>query len=79
MARLTCPKCDAPLHRFERSSVVIERCTQCRGTFLDVGELEYLIEIEGALLYGPRPGPAALAGTRGKRKFPVTERILDFR
>ena len=58
--------------------MVIERCTHCRGIFLDLGELEHLIEIEGALLYGPRPGPATPAGARGKRKIPVTERILDF-
>jgi uncharacterized protein len=85
MAQLSCPKCDAPLHRFERSGVVIERCTHCRGVFLDQGELEHLIEVEGALLYGPRPGPAAItddnpttsARARGKRKVPVTERILD--
>jgi Zn-finger nucleic acid-binding protein len=87
MAQLTCPKCDAPLHRFERSGVVIERCTQCRGVFLDRGELEHLIEVEGALLYGPSPGnaghalahekPTTSARARGKRKIPVTERILD--
>ena len=87
MAHLTCPKCDAPLHRFERSGVVIERCTHCRGVFLDRGELEHLIEVEGALLYGPSPGnagqaiaddkPTRSARARGKRKIPVTERILD--
>jgi uncharacterized protein len=87
MAQLTCPKCDAPLHRFERSGVVIERCTHCRGVFLDRGELEHLIEVEGALLYGPSPGnavravaddkPTTSARARGKRKIPVTERILD--
>ena len=66
MAQLSCPKCDAPLRRFERSRVVIERCTNCRGVFLDPGELEQLIEMEGT---SARPG--------GKRKLPVTERILD--
>ena len=89
MAQLTCPKCDAPLHRFERSGVVIERCTRCRGVFLDRGELEHLIEVEGALLYGPSPGlagqgiaddkPTTSPRARGKRKIPVTERILDLR
>ena len=87
MAQLSCPKCDAPLHRFERSGVVIERCTHCRGIFLDQGELEHLIEVEGALLYGPSPGqtgqamtdanPTSRGRARGKRKLPVTERILD--
>ena len=89
MAQLTCPKCDAPLHRFERSGVVIERCTKCRGVFLDRGEHEHLIEVEGALLYGLSPGqagqgiaddkPTTSARARGKRKIPVTERILDLR
>ena len=85
MAQLICPKCDAPLHRFERSGVVIERCTDCRGIFLDRGELEHLIDVEGALLYAPHPRrpeqadvrPATSARARGKRKIPVTERILD--
>jgi Zn-finger nucleic acid-binding protein len=84
MAQLTCPKCDALFHRFERSGVVIERCTSCRGVFLDQGELEHLIEVEGALLYSARPGraitdenPTTSARPRGKRKIPVTERILD--
>jgi Zn-finger nucleic acid-binding protein len=86
MARLSCPKCNAPLRRFERSGVVIERCTDCRGVFLDRGELEHLIEAEGALLYNPTPGqattdhhPTTSARARGKRKIPVTERILDLR
>ena len=89
MARLICPKCDAPLHRLERSGVVIERCTQCRGVFLDRGELEHLIEVEGELLYGPSHGqaghaiaddkPTTSARAKGKRKIPVTERILDLR
>jgi Zn-finger nucleic acid-binding protein len=87
MAQLSCPKCDAPLRRFERSGVVIERCTHCRGVFLDRGELEHLIEMEGALLYDPRPGttgrpitddnPTRRVRAGGKRKIPVTERILD--
>ena len=87
MAQLSCPKCDSRLQRFERSGVVIERCTHCRGVFLDRGELEHLIEVEGALLYDPGPGqagqaitddnPTTSARARGKRKLPVTERILD--
>jgi len=84
MAQLSCPKCTAPLRRLERSGVVIERCTDCRGVFLDRGELEHLIEAEGALLYNPGPGrattdnnPTTSARVRGKRKIPVTERILD--
>jgi uncharacterized protein len=77
------------LARFERGGVVIERCTQCRGVFLDQGELERLIEAEGALLYNPAPGqagqaitgnnPTTSARARGKRKTVVTERILDLR
>ena len=87
MTQLSCPKCDARLRRFERSGVVIERCSHCRGVFLDRGELEHLIEVEGALLYDPRPGPSGRSisddnatrpfRARGTGKIPVTERILD--
>ena len=43
---LVCPKCQATMPTYERSSVVIHQCTDCRGVFLDRGELERLIDAE---------------------------------
>jgi Zn-finger nucleic acid-binding protein len=51
-----CPKCDAPMLTFQRSSVTVERCSECRGIFLDRGELERLLDMEGG---GPMRGAEA--------------------
>ncbi|NYF56004.1 hypothetical protein HDA35_001835 [Micromonospora purpureochromogenes] len=34
------------MRQYERSGVVIDQCTECRGIFLDRGELEKLFEAE---------------------------------
>ncbi|MER7165630.1 zf-TFIIB domain-containing protein [Micromonospora sp. NPDC000207] len=43
---LTCPKCRGEMRQYERSGVVIDQCGECRGIFLDRGELEKLFEAE---------------------------------
>ncbi|MEU6023424.1 MULTISPECIES: zf-TFIIB domain-containing protein [unclassified Micromonospora] len=43
---LTCPKCRGDMRQYERSGVVIDQCGECRGIFLDRGELEKLFEAE---------------------------------
>ncbi|MFJ8685926.1 TFIIB-type zinc ribbon-containing protein [Micromonospora wenchangensis] len=44
--QLTCPKCHGEMRQYERSGVVIDQCGECRGIFLDRGELEKLFEAE---------------------------------
>ncbi|MBL6277112.1 zf-TFIIB domain-containing protein [Micromonospora fiedleri] len=46
MMSLTCPKCHGEMRQYERSGVVIDQCGECRGIFLDRGELEKLFEAE---------------------------------
>jgi Zn-finger nucleic acid-binding protein len=46
MSELTCPKCLAEMRSYERSGVHVDQCTQCRGVFLDRGELERLVDAE---------------------------------
>ncbi|WP_327033458.1 zf-TFIIB domain-containing protein [Micromonospora ureilytica] len=46
MSSLTCPKCHGDMRQYERSGVVIDQCGECRGIFLDRGELEKLFEAE---------------------------------
>lgn len=46
MTSMTCPKCRAEMHSYERNGVIIEQCTDCRGIFLDRGELEWLTTAE---------------------------------
>lgn len=43
---LTCPKCRESMRSYERGGITIDQCTQCRGIFLDRGELERLIDAE---------------------------------
>ena len=48
MAELVCPKCQSPMQSYERSGMVVDQCTGCRGVFLDRGELERLVDAESA-------------------------------
>ena len=45
---LTCPKCHGDMRQYERNGVHVDQCTECRGVFLDRGELERLIDAERA-------------------------------
>jgi hypothetical protein len=42
-----CPKCDGLMRTYARGGLILELCEDCRGIFLDKGELERLIESEG--------------------------------
>jgi Zn-finger nucleic acid-binding protein len=44
--QMTCPKCHGDMRNYERSGVTIDQCTECRGIFLDRGELEKLFDAE---------------------------------
>ncbi|NUT32047.1 MAG: hypothetical protein HOV79_03125 [Hamadaea sp.] len=54
--QMTCPKCMGQMRQFERSGVVVDQCTECRGIFLDRGELEKLVDAENAY-YGKQQQP----------------------
>jgi Zn-finger nucleic acid-binding protein len=43
---LTCPKCHGGMRTYERSGVTVDQCGECRGIFLDRGELDRLIDAE---------------------------------
>lgn len=46
LSTLRCPKCAGAMRSYERSGVVIDQCSDCRGVFLDRGELDRLIAAE---------------------------------
>jgi Zn-finger nucleic acid-binding protein len=48
MQQMTCPKCHGEMRSYERSGITLEQCTECRGIFLDRGELERLTQAETA-------------------------------
>jgi len=45
---LTCPKCHGSMRTYERNGVHVDQCADCRGIFLDRGELDRLIDAENA-------------------------------
>ena len=44
---MVCPKCRGRMGSYERSGIVLDQCEDCRGMFLDKGELERLVDTEG--------------------------------
>jgi Zn-finger nucleic acid-binding protein len=55
---LTCPKCQGAMRRYERNGIHIDQCAECRGVFLDRGELEHLIDAEASFSQPRQETPA---------------------
>ena len=45
-ATLICPKWRGEMRTYERNGVLVDQCEECRGIFLDRGELERLLDAE---------------------------------
>jgi len=56
---LTCPKCQGTMRTYERNGVHVDQCTECRGIFLDRGELERLVTAESHWQGTAAAAPAA--------------------
>jgi Zn-finger nucleic acid-binding protein len=54
---MNCPVCAVPLTMSTRQNVEIDYCPQCRGVWLDRGELDKIIERSAAELAPPPPPP----------------------
>jgi uncharacterized protein len=55
---LNCPKCQGDMRNYERNGIHVDQCTECRGVFLDRGELEHLMAAEAAYSAPPPPQQA---------------------
>ncbi len=55
---LSCPKCQGEMRSYERNGVHVDQCTECRGIFLDRGELEHLVDAENSW-HGSAPTPTS--------------------
>ncbi len=62
---MPCPVCKIALVMSDRQGVEIDYCPQCRGVWLDRGELDKIIERSGA-----QDAPAAAAPQPGVRRAP---------
>lgn len=56
---LICPKCGAHMRTYERSGIHVDQCAECRGIYLDRGELERLMDAETAHYARQQQAPAA--------------------
>jgi Zn-finger nucleic acid-binding protein len=54
---MPCPACKVPLAMSDRQGVEIDYCPQCRGVWLDRGELDKIIERSLATESTPPPAP----------------------
>ena len=81
MAELTCPKCQGPMRTYERSGITVDQCSDCRGIFLDRGELERLVDAEGAYYEGRGGGGGgpAMPPERPERREYEQQREYDER
>ncbi len=70
---LVCPKCQGTMRTYERNGVHVDQCADCRGIFLDRGELERLVDAEDAW-HGGAAGapPAAAAPQRSSHQQPFS-------
>ena len=64
---LTYPKCHASMRNYERNGVHVDQCTECRGIFLDRGELERLVDAENAWHGSAAQAPAAPPAAQQQR------------
>ena len=58
---LVCPKCHGTMRSYERNTVTVDQCVDCRGIFLDRGELDQLLDAEAAYNQTAQPQSAAPA------------------
>lgn len=85
---MQCPVCKtAQLTMAERSGIEIDYCPQCRGVWLDRGELDKIIEraspASAAQSYMPPPAPASAPHTGGgyykkKKREGFLGELFDF-
>ena len=52
---MNCPKCILPLSMADRQGVEIDFCPQCRGVWLDRGELDKILERSATAFTAPAP------------------------
>ena len=68
---LTCPKCHGPMRTYERNGVHVDQCAECRGIFLDRGELDRLIDAENAWHGGgSAPREESRHGSEQRSEYP---------
>ena len=67
---MKCPVCNIPLTMSERQGIEIDYCPQCRGVWLDRGELDKIIERSASAPQREnRERPESHGGYREKEEY----------
>ncbi|MXP42263.1 hypothetical protein GRI75_11495 [Altererythrobacter soli] len=86
VAAMQCPVCRVPLAMSDRQGIEIDYCPQCRGVWLDRGELDKIVERSAAQVPAPaqqqapsaQPQPSApLHQAGGGQQSPWDTRSYD--
>lgn len=78
-----CPRCDGPLVVLGWNDLEVDICPDCRGLWLDTGELEHLLESTGGVpdddpVYAALKSGVARLSVSGRRHLcPRCDRRLD--
>lgn len=68
-AGMPCPVCKIPLVMSERQGVEIDYCPQCRGVWLDRGELDKIVERAAGESQAAAPPPQQQQQPRGQGDY----------
>jgi Zn-finger nucleic acid-binding protein len=74
---MRCPACGGQLAELERSGVRIDACRQCRGVWLDRGELDRILERERQVVAGVEDDEESFLREMTGRSGPKQEYGLD--
>ena len=75
---MRCPSCGSRLVEVERADVLIDACPECRGVWLERGELDKILVKERQLAAGSRADDDFFAEMEGRRPTPKTERPEEY-
>ena len=84
VATIECPKCRVTMQKVERGGVVIDRCRDCGGIFLDHGELRALLAAEtdfhrnAGALFEPHDENEEDPGQKRATRRSFLEELFDF-
>jgi uncharacterized protein len=78
---MRCPNCGSRLVELDRSEVLIDACPECRGVWLDRGELDRILDRERRAASGVRDDDEdffeEMGGTRSQPQSPPREQYRE--
>lgn len=83
MKTMKCPVCNADLQVSDRQGIEIDYCPQCRGIWLDRGELDKILErsvqadVTASRSHQPRDSDDSDDDYRKKRRKSFFEELFD--